>query len=78
MENKSTDFRTHAPSHLFTLRLWREEVTEGRIEWRGKVQSVVDGETLYFCDWDNLLAFLNTTLGLRADGSDQGDQAEGE
>ena len=51
--------RAHdARSSLFTVRVWPEEADGGRVEWRGKVQRVLSGETLYFRDWDMMLAFL--------------------
>jgi hypothetical protein len=49
-------------SYLFTVRLWVEELGEGRIEWRGQVQHVVSGEKLYFRDWPTMLAFLRAKL----------------
>jgi hypothetical protein len=45
-------------SHLFTLRLWHEELGGGDAEWRGKVQHVTSGEVRYFRDWPTLVAFL--------------------
>ena len=45
-------------SHLFTVRVWREELSADRIEWRGKVQHVLSGETRYFRDWQTLLDFI--------------------
>lgn len=45
-------------SHLFTVRLWSEEVDNGRKEWRGKVQQVHSGEAYYFCEWATLIAAL--------------------
>jgi hypothetical protein len=45
-------------SNLFMVRVWPEEVDEGRVEWRGKVQHVASGETRYFRDWESMLAFL--------------------
>ncbi len=45
-------------SHLFTLRLWPEELGGGETEWRGKVQHVTSGEVRYFRDWSTLIAFL--------------------
>ena len=55
----------HEPAHaqLFMLRMWREELGEGRIEWRGKVQHVTSGEAHYFRDWSGLLACLQQILG---------------
>lgn len=52
----------HAKSHLFTLRVWPEEIAEGQLEWRGKIQCVVGGETFYFRDWEAMMAFLLRTL----------------
>jgi len=45
-------------SHLFTVRLWREEVGTGQIEWRGRVQQVSTGEAHYFREWQALIALL--------------------
>jgi hypothetical protein len=54
--------RQHYRTHLFTVRLWREDLGEGRTEWRGKVQHVLSGEERYFRDWPALNAFLLTML----------------
>lgn len=35
-------------SQLFTMRLWREDVGEGRTEWRGQVTHVLSGKARYF------------------------------
>jgi quercetin dioxygenase-like cupin family protein len=47
-------------SHLFTVRLWREEVGSGQIEWRGKVQKVSTGEAHYFRELSALISLLQT------------------
>ncbi len=49
-------------SHLFTVRLWREELGNGQTEVRGKVQHVSSGEARYFRDWPTLIAFLLAML----------------
>jgi len=49
-------------SHLFTVRLWREELGNGQTELRGKVQHVSSGEARYFRDWPTLIAFLLALL----------------
>lgn len=49
-------------SHLFTVRLWNEVVSENCTEWRGKVQHVLSGEMHYFRDWPTLIAFLMHTM----------------
>jgi hypothetical protein len=51
-----------ARSYLLTVKIWPEEIGEGRVEWRGKVHRVVSGETLYFRDWATMLAFLQETM----------------
>ena len=49
----------HQPrSHLFTVRLWVEELGNGKSDWRGKVQHVTSGEVRYFREWPTLIAFL--------------------
>ncbi len=55
----------HEPVHaqLFTLRMWREDLGEGRSEWRGKVQHVTSGEARYFRDWPGLIDCLQEILG---------------
>ena len=53
-------------SHLFTLRLWREEVAAGQSEWRGKVQQVNTGEAHYFHEWDALISLLIQMLSASA------------
>ncbi|MDT8305698.1 MAG: hypothetical protein RRC07_07155 [Anaerolineae bacterium] len=41
-------------SHLFTLRLWVEELGDGRAEWRGQLTYLPSGETHYLRRWDQL------------------------
>jgi hypothetical protein len=50
------------PSELFTVRLWPEELGEGEIEWRGRVQHALSGRSGYFRDWSGLLAFFSEFL----------------
>jgi len=49
-------------SCLFTLRLWHEQLGEGQVEWRGKVQYLAGGDALYFRQWEVMLKFLQETL----------------
>jgi hypothetical protein len=51
----------HTPcsqAHLFTVRLWREDLGGDRWEWRGKVQHVLSGEAFYFREWQDLATRL--------------------
>lgn len=54
--------RHPARSQLFTVRLWVEDLGDGRVEWRGKVQHALSGEACYFRDWPSLVAFLGERL----------------
>ncbi len=49
-------------SHLFTLRLWPEELGDGRLEWRGKVEHVLSGQARYFRAWPALVESLAAML----------------
>lgn len=49
-------------SHLFTVRVWAEELGAGRIEWRGRVQHVTSGEAHHFRDWATLATLLPAML----------------
>jgi hypothetical protein len=53
---------TRSPSHLFTVRVWEEEVGSGQIEWQGRVQLTTTGETRYFRSWGTLLTILPAML----------------
>jgi len=63
-------------SHLFTVRLWLEELGEGQQEWRGKLKNVANGDERYFRDW----AAAGELLCLMATGriaGRQGDKVRG-
>lgn len=49
-------------SHLFTVRLWPEELDDGQVEWRGQVQHVLSEESRYFREWAGLVEFISATL----------------
>ncbi len=49
-------------SHLFTVRIWQEQLGGGRAEWRGRVQHVTGGAARYFRDWPTLIAFIQRIL----------------
>lgn len=44
--------------HMFTIRIWNEDLGDGRTEWRGKVQSANSREARYFRDEESLFGFL--------------------
>ena len=64
MANRTS--RHLSQAHLFTLRLWAEELDPDHVEWRGKVQHVATGEARYFRRWQQLIDHLTATLS--ADG----------
>jgi hypothetical protein len=49
----------HSHSHLFTIRLWEENLGAGEKEWRGRIQSIATGETAHFRDWPGLVSVLS-------------------
>lgn len=51
-------------ANLFLLRMWSEDVADGssKVEWRGKVQRVVDGESHQFEGWHDLMDLLAAML----------------
>ena len=44
------------------MRLWAEDLGDGRTEWRGQLQHVISGETHYFRAWPTLIAWLIAML----------------
>ena len=49
-----------ARSQMFTLRVWTEEVGNGRIEIRGILKHVLTGETHHFRDWQTMIRHVKT------------------
>ena len=52
----------HPRSHLFTVRVWQEEVGKDKTEWRGKVHLITTGNVRYFRGWEALVPLLLTML----------------
>ena len=52
----------YSRSHLFTVRVWQEEVGQDLTEWRGKVQLITDGNVCYFRRWEGLVPLLLSML----------------
>lgn len=52
----------HLQAHLFTVRLWVEELGDGQTEVRMQVRHTVSGETRYFRDGGLLLTYLLTKV----------------
>ena len=48
----------HSTSHLFTVRLWREQLGGDSSEVRCQVRHVASGETRHFRDWSHLADYL--------------------
>ncbi len=60
MDRDEANTRLH--SHLFTIRVWEEEIATDQSEWRGKVQLLTSGEVRYFREWGALVPLLLTLL----------------
>jgi hypothetical protein len=58
MGGKRDRDQLHHRSHLFTVRLWAEDIGNGQREWRGRIQHVTSGEAYYFRDWPTLIVHL--------------------
>ena len=52
----------HPRSHLFTVRVWQEDVGKDQTEWRGKVHLITTGNVRYFRGWEGLVPLLVTML----------------
>lgn len=49
-------------THLFILRVWQEQLPDGRLEWRGKLQHPETNQTRHFRDWPALVPLLLATI----------------
>ena len=63
---------TQKPSHLFTMRVWREasageDGCDENGEWRGRIYLASTNETRHFRDWASLIPVLLAMLK-NADG----------
>lgn len=47
---------------MFTIHIWKEDLGEGQMEWRGRLQHVVSREVYYFREWETLIAQLQLML----------------
>ncbi len=58
MNEKSESVR----SHMFTLRVWVEDLGNGRFEYRGTLKHVLTGETHHFRSWPTLIRLLEAAF----------------
>ncbi len=49
-------------SQMFTLRVWVEDVGNGRIEYRGTIKHILTGETHHFRDYPTLIHHLEAAF----------------
>ncbi len=56
----------HSRTHLFMVRVWLEDLGEGKTEWRGKIQHVLSGDVCYFRDWQIMEKFIKAHSRCRA------------
>ena len=50
--------REQERSQLFTVRVWLEDVEDGRTEIRGTVKHVLSGEIRHFPNWPSLIQHI--------------------
>ncbi len=74
MKNEDKARSAHR-SHLFTVRLWVEELGDGQTEWRGQVQHVLSGEKRYFRDWATLVEVVAAMLA-RLEGNEASSESD--
>ena len=55
-------------SHLFIMRIWAEDLGDGKQEWRGKVQHSNSGNIQFFRDLPALPALVEALLAQAAPG----------
>lgn len=60
-------------TRLFTINLWQAQVYDDPTasEWRGKLQSLPDGEAYYFREWTVLIQHLEHMLCEREENPSQ-------
>jgi hypothetical protein len=51
--------KPHFPTHLFLLRVWREELGDDQHEWRASARHVISGETRSIRTWHDLETFID-------------------
>lgn len=67
---------------LFIVRFWTQDSNEqvsnsgNSIDWHGKVQRVVDGESHEFTDWDALVATLRSMISVNSPNPSTNTQAD--
>jgi len=50
------------PTHLFVIRVWAQDIENGRSEWRGRVQHIPSGEVHYFREWADMVSIVQHLL----------------
>jgi hypothetical protein len=50
-------------SAYFVLNVWEEELSGGRVEWKGEILDVDSGQTRRFEDWPDLVDLIAGALG---------------
>ncbi|MCB0186281.1 MAG: hypothetical protein KDE31_18560 [Caldilineaceae bacterium] len=62
---------------LFMIRMWPTEGDGAAVKWRGKVQSLADGEAYHFRTWDGLVAHLQAMLSNSRDDGASTESSQG-
>lgn len=53
---------TYPRTHLFLVRVWLENLGDGKTEWRGQVKQVMSKEVRYFREWATLVEHMQAML----------------
>ncbi len=64
-------------THLFMVRVWLEDLGDGKTEWRGQVKHVLSGEVRYFREWTTLADYLQAMLHLPIPTTDETSERDG-
>ena len=53
---------TRPANQLFSIHVWEELISEGQVEWRGRVTTLATGAVAYFRTWDDLVIHMQNQL----------------
>ena len=65
-----------ANNQLFSVHVWAEEIDGGRVEWRGRVNTLPGGTVAYFRTWNDLIQHMQQQLGELTQPGDSHDEAQ--
>lgn len=60
--------KSHDNARTYIVRMWLEDLGDGRTEWRGRVQDVQSGKVTFFRDWERLATTIQEMLASGTSG----------